>query len=310
MAQQVYIIPLRNDLDGMNLQVVDLQPNTSQKNSIYDGAGQSGYIKWSFDHPGTTVVDGDSFGSGSTQTQPLANLVAADTTGGGNDVGIPGVAEFGLAAYFRERIDAGAAGARLTAVQAVTAANNLVTAVVAGTAPTAANINTVLNGVVAGSGLALGLSFGTVTDVLSILQGQVYRVRAKTIVTNAGLAVFLPLGDDVTPGTRLGIIAAQTPAQNLTQGTFYAQGSFVARGEPGFRDFLPLTRTGAMNISAGEGVLSHLKADMDWVNPNYAYVAGAVTAWRPRAYSLSGVAVPETGVAKAVVVCDYLGNFI
>jgi len=304
MAQQVYIIPLRNDLDGMNIQVVDLQPNTSQKNSIYDGAGQSGYVKWSFDHPGTTVVDGDSFAGGSTQTQPIANLVAVSSTGGPNDAGVPNVAQFGLAAYFRERIDAGAAGARLTAAQAVTAANNLVTAVVAGTAPTAANINAVLAGVVAGSGLTLGLSFGTVGEVLAILQGQVYRVHAKTIVTNAGLAVFLSLA------ARQVIVAAQTPAQIASQGQFYAQGGFLARGEPGFRDFLPLTRTGAMNISAGEGVLSHLKADMDWVNPNFAYVAGAVTAWRPRAYKLSGAVVPDTGIAKAVVVCDYLGNFI
>lgn len=302
MADQVYIIPRRNDLDGVNIQVTDLRPNTSQRNLIYDGPGQSGYLKWSADAPGVTQVDGDSFAGGSTQTQPLHALAADDTTGLGNDVGVPTVAQFGLAAYLMERIDAGAAGAPFTPAQAVTAANSILAVVEAGTALTAAAIDALLAAVVAGSGLALGLSFGTVEEILRICQGQVYRVRALTIITDNTLATFLSLAD------REALVAAQTPAMILAEGQFYAQGAFLAHGEPGFRDFLPLLRTGAFNISNGEGVLHGLKQNIEWNNPNFAYTAGTVTQWRPRAFLMDGTPVPEDGIHPAIRVYDNLGN--
>ena len=304
MADQVYIVPRRNDLDGMNIQVTDLQPNESQKNYIYDGFGQAGYLKWSADAPGTTTVSGDSFVSGSTQTQPLAALVADDTTGGGNDVGVPQVCQFGLAAYFMDRIDRGAAGAPFSAAEAVTAANNLFTAVEAGTAPTAVNIDAVLNGVVAGSGLALGLSFGNVEEVLRILRGEVYRLRALSIISDQTLGPFLALG------ARQIIVAAQTPAQIVSQGQFYAAGAFLADGDAAFRDFRPLYRTGYFNVSNGEGVIAGLKANVDWNNPNFAYTAAAVTTFTPRALTLDGTAIPATGIAPAVLVVDNQGNFL
>jgi len=311
MANQVYIIPRRNDLDGMNIQVTDLRPNTSQRNLIYDGAGQSGYLKWSLDTPGATQVDGDSYAGGSTQTQPLANALAGvvvgqTTTAGPPDAGIPAVAQFGLAAYFLERIDRGSVGAPLTTVEAEQAALNVFAATEAGVPPTLANIDAAL---VAASvpltGLALGASFGVVEDVLRILRGEVYRVRAQTIITDAALAVFLALG------VRQGLVAAQTPGDILTQGQFYAQGDFLAQGEPGFRDFRPLLRTGALNISNGEGVLSFLKQNIDWNNPNFAYTAAAVGPFNPRATTLDPVIpLPATGIAPAVYVCDHLGNFL
>jgi hypothetical protein len=311
MADQVYITPRRNDLDGMNIQVTDLRPNTSQRNLIYDGPGQSGYLKWSLDNPGATQVTGDSYAGGSTQTQPLFNgpgglTAAATTSGGPNDVGIPTVAQFGLAAYFLERIDRGGIGAPLATPEAEVAALSIFAAVEAGVPPTLANIDAALVAAsVPGTGLALGLSFGTVEDVLRMLRGEVYRVRAQTIVTDQTLGLFLPLA------VRQGIVAAQTPPDVLAQGQFYAQGAFLEQGEPGFREFRPLLRTGALNISNGEGVLSHLKGNIDWNNPNFAYTAGAVTVLVPRATTLDPVIpLPADGIAPAVYVCDHMGNFL
>lgn len=304
MADQVYIIPRRNDLDGVNIQVTDLRPNTSQRNLIYDGPGQSGYLKWSSDAPGFTQVDGDSFAGGSTQTQPLAALVADDTTGGGDDVGVPGVAQFGLAAYLIDRIDAGAAGAPFTPAQAVTAANAILAEVEAGNALTAVAVDALLNAVVAGSGLALGLSFGTVEEILRIAQGQVFRLRSLSVITDNGLATFLSLAD------RQVIVDAQTPAMIAAQGQFYAQGAFLTADDPGYRDFRPLLRTGAFNISNGEGVLAGLKDDIDWNNPNFAYTAAAVTVIYPRALLTDGNPVPEDGIHPAIRVYDHMGNLL
>jgi hypothetical protein len=306
MANQVFIIPRRNDLDGMNIQVTDLRPNTSQRNLIYDGEGQSGYLKWSLDTPGLTQTVGDSWNGGSTQTQPLVALVPGQTTTAGPaDVGIPGVAEFGLAAYLLERVDAGGIGVPLTPGQATIAANAIFANVEAGTPPTLANIDAVLNALVPGTGLASGLSFGTVEDVLRMLRGEVYRLRAQTIITDAPLVVFLALG------IRQGLVAAQTLGDIATQGQFYAQGAFLEAGEPGFRDFRPILRTGSLNISSGEGVLAGLKGNLDWNNPNFAYTAAAVTAWTPRATTLDpATPLPANGIAPAVYVCDNQGNFL
>jgi hypothetical protein len=305
MANQVYIIPRRNDLDGVNIQVTDLRPNTSQRNLIYDGPGQSGYLKWSSDAPGLTQVDGDSFAGGSTQTQPIAALGADDTTGGGDDVGVPGTAQFGLAAYLRDRIDRGAVGAPVAPAEAASAANSILAEVEAGNALTAAAVNAILVAdIAAGTSLTAGASFGFVEEILRIAQGQVYRVRALSIVTDQTLAAFLGLA------ARQAIVAAQTAAQILSQGQFYAAGEFLAQGEPGFRDFRSLLRTGAFNISNGEGVLSFLKDNIDWNNPNFAYTAAAVTALVPRARLTDGVPVPEDGIHPAIRVYDHLGNVL
>jgi hypothetical protein len=304
MADQAFIIPRRNDLDGMNIQVTDLWPSESQKNNVYDGYGQAGYVKWSADAPGTTQVDGDSYAGGSTQTQPLVALVADDTTGAGNDVGVASTAEFGLAAYFLDRIDAGAVGAPLTPGQATIAANALFAGVEAGNSPTLAYIDSILNAQVAGSGLANGLSFGTVEEVLRILRGEVFRVRALSIITDQTLAVFLGLP------ARQAIVDAQTPDMILAEGQFYAQGDFLAAGEPGYRAFRALYRNSHFEVSNGEGVLHTLKGNIDWSNPNFAYTAAGVGVLTPRALTLDGTAIPETGIAPAILVVDADGNII
>lgn len=303
----VFIIPIRNDLDGMSIQVTDLRPNTSQRNLIYDGGGQTGYLKWSLDPRGTTLVDGDSYAGGSTTTGPITVLSADDTTGAGNDCSVAGTAEFGLEAYLRDRVNVnpGANNDSMTPAEAKNVADDIRSALAAGTDLTLTDINTILNANLAGADNDLegtaGDSFGTVIDILRILQGEVYRVRALSIVTDQA-------GAWLSPSARLALVNAQTPAEIASQGKFYAMGEFLTHGDPGYRDFRRVIRTGAFNISNGEGVISDLKGDVDWLNPNYAYSAGAVTALRPRAVNPDGTAVPATGIDPAVVVYDQLGN--
>jgi len=308
MANQVYIVPLRNDLDGVNMQVTDLRPNTSQHNLIYDGEGQTGYLKWSMDVPGTTVVDGDSFAGGSTFTKPITAVSADDTTGGGNDVSVAGVAEFGLEAYLRDRVHVNPGGNddSMTPAEAALVATDIRAAAAAGTAITLAVVNASLNANLAGADNDLegtnGTSFGTIEDILKILGGQVYRVRALSIIsdnTDAWLGLT----------ARQVIVDAQTPAQILSQGQFYAQGAFLSSGDPGFRNVRPILRSGYVNISNGTGVLAAYKAaTFGWQNPNFAYNAADVTVLRPRATGISGTAVAATGVGAAFALYDHLGN--
>jgi hypothetical protein len=307
MANQVYIIPRRNDLDGMNIQVTDLWPSESQKNNVYDGFGQAGYLKWSLDAPGATQVDGDSWAGGSTNTELLVGdvLVVDSTVDAANDCQRTAAAQFGLAAYLRERVEAAglAAGtAPPTPVQAQAMADGILAAVEAGTAPTLANINAALSVVVAATELTNAggsESFGAVEEVVRIIRGEVYRVRAFTIVTDAA-GVFLDLA------ARQVLEAAQASVD-----TFYAAGLFLVAGEPAFRAFRPLYRNDYFNVSNGEGVLAGLKGSIDFNNPNFAYTAGTVTAFAPRAFTLDpAIPVPADGDAPAIVVADHLGNLI
>lgn len=307
MANQAYIIPRRNDLDGMNIQVTDLWPSESQKNYIYDGYGQAGYLKWSLDPPGATVVDGDSWASGSTNTLLLVGdvLVVDSTVDAANDCQRTAVAQFGLAAYLRERVEAAglAAGtAPPTPDNAQLMADAIMAGTEAGVPPTLANLNAALSSVVAATELTNAggsESFGSVEDVLRILRGEVYRVPAFTIITNAA-GLFLALAP------RQVLEAAQTSVD-----TFYAVGGFLVAGEPAYREFRALYRNSYFEVSNGEGVLHALKDVIDFSNPNFAYTAGAVNAWTPRALTLDpAIPVHVSGAGAAIYVCDNQGNFL
>lgn len=305
MADRAYVLARRNDLDGVNMQVTDLRPNTSQRNLIYDGPGQSGYLKYSYDQPGVTVVSGDSYGGGSLTTIPTA-LVVGDTTGGGNDVQSPVVANFGLAAYLRERIQAGglAAGTGpLNIPQSIIAANGLAAAAEAGTVLTLAAINAVLTMAAAAAteltSAGGSLSYGAVEDVLRLLQGQAYRVRGLTIITdNAG--VFLTLAQ------RQVLVAAQDSA--TTGLVFYAEGEFLADDAAGFRHLRNIVPSGALRISLHEGVLAgYADATFGYLNPTFAYAAGTTLT---RAVDIAGNNIPATGVHAAVVVYNNDGTLL
>lgn len=311
MADRVYIIPRRNDLAGVGLCLHDLHPNAGQQSRIYEGEHQNVYVAEMIDVPGATAVNGIAYVSGSLNTtlDGTHNDVADDTTGGGNDVTATQATAFGLAAYLLDRVQqAGAGGAPLTVAQANAASLAIMQAAHAGNALTLAAINVLLVAA-AGAGTELtnaggSASFGTVGDILRILTGEVYRVpRLTALGTNVN--VFLALAG------RQAIVNAQTPVQIAAQGQFYNSGGFLSATDAGYRARPVLVPTGAFNISVIEGVVAHYAAaaGITLLNSNnFAYTAGAVTAWKPRATRLDQVAVPATGIARAIAVYDQDGN--
>jgi hypothetical protein len=321
MADRVFIIPRRNDLAGMNLSLKDLRPNAGQKNNVYDGTHQNVYVAEGADQPGATVVNGLAYVSGSLHTTLVAGVhqIADDRTSvaaGGNNVQATQQTAFGLAAYLYDRVDpGGAAGAGtnpMTVAQANTLAANIMAAADAGNALTLAAINAILTAAPIGAATdldgaaATSDSFGSVSDILRILAGEVYRLPALTI-----------LGDD-TGGTsdffglaaRQAIVAAQLATDVVTYGQFYASGGFLAATDAGYRARPTLVPTGAFNSSVVNGTVAGFAAAAGVVvtNPNFAYNAADVTQWRPRAQTLALGNVAATGLGPAIRAYDQDGN--
>ena len=301
MANRVYIIPRRNDLAGINMCLHDLKPNAGQKNGVYDGTPQNIYISEMCDRPGATVVNGTQYVSGSFNTTLTADAVADDTTGGGNNVNAVATTTFGLAAYLKDRVHragiAALGNGELAFAECNAAAALIVDDAEAGVTLDITRINAHLAATVDQTDLtgASGnsVSFGAVEDIIRILSGEVYRVPALTIIESAA-------GAFQTLAQRQVFVAAQTPAIVATQGQFVASGGFLTPTDVGFRRRPLLARSGAVNISSAMGQIHGYKQNVTVLNPDFAYTAGEVTAWRPRAYTLDGTAVPSTGVYPAM----------
>jgi len=289
MADLAYICLRRNDIPQGSLQITDLKPNTSQRNLIYDGVGQTGYV----------------LPSHTPQNAAITALVPGDPDGGGgNDHLVTGVAEYGLQAYLRDRVNVnpGVLDRSMTVAEALACANAIVDRMSAGQSLLLADINVILNANCAGADNDLegtaGTSFGTVIDILSILAGQVYEVRANTVIELLAGPVWRSLAQ------RVAAIATNTA-------NFFSSGAFVAATATTFRDFRTYYRTGALNISLGEGVLSTLIDPLwVWLNPSFYYTN--VVAGRQRALTLRTTAqdIPATGAAAAIVLYDDLGNVL
>lgn len=160
-----YICLIRTDIPEGTLQVLDLQPNKSQQNLVYDPPAQTRYV--SFRPQNDTVV--------TTGAGPITTVGALN----------------GLAAYLIDRVEnTGGAAAALTAAEANSVAAALIARMDAGQTLTLANINTEINvpGGVSGSDLdgTLGDSTGTVVEVLQILAGEVYTVPTGSAVEDGG----------------------------------------------------------------------------------------------------------------------------
>jgi hypothetical protein len=171
---QVFLIMRRSDIPDGVLQVVDLWPNTSNKNSIYPpGLGQSGYIHNIPDAAATGFV-----GAGPTFT------TSTDLTG--------------VAAYLLGNINTTAgAGAPFTGAQADAATTALVAIAQAGTVLTLAAVNAVLAAVVAGTTLTAGGSTGVLAELLSVLAGNGYQIDSGTDLAVAGVKTAARNGDFV-----------------------------------------------------------------------------------------------------------------
>jgi len=149
----------RTDIPKGVLQVLDLWPNTSQRNSVIDPEGQTRYL--------------------SSPTHDSVSLTAFATV----------EAYEGLGAYLVDNVVAAGVGAgtgAFTATQANTAAAALLVIMRAGGALTEALVNTALSVVVATTGIATGGSTGSVAGLLKVLSNGRYVVPAGALVEAGG----------------------------------------------------------------------------------------------------------------------------
>jgi len=258
----LYFCAVRNDITDNGLQLLDLEPNTSQRNPTLTAQGETGYL--SHLPQNDTVV----------------------TTGVGPIV--TSAAYMGLAAYLIDNVEnVGGGNISLTAAEAIQIAGIALGAVVAGSDVTLANINIAIN-VPAGvsnsdlNGVVLNsFSTGTVVEVLRMLAGEVYKLPAASEV--AGIAAAFP-------GT--GVL--HTPL-----------GSFVASTDTDYRNVRTALATGAVNLSALSGNLSHLRAGTyTFLNPSFTYGAAGT------ALMIDGTHIPATGAGAAVAIYQNDGTII
>lgn len=160
-----YICLTRTDVPEGTLQVLDLRPNESQRNQIYEPPGQTKYVSF---RPGNDTVGTHQPGGG---VNPILTLAAYE----------------GLAAYLIDQVEDTPNGDALTAAQANTIAGNIITNILnAGGAATVTTINAQIAAIVAGSGIGLGNSTATLTGFLRLLAGDQYNLPAGSIVDTNG----------------------------------------------------------------------------------------------------------------------------
>jgi hypothetical protein len=153
-----HIILKRSDIPAGTLQVVDLDPNTSQRNLTLDPPGQTKYID---------PVQNDAIA--------VQNVAGVITT----------IAEYnGLTAWFLTNLDDGG-GASLTVAEATTNATNVLNLLAFGDLTTAAGALTVaaINGTGGFTGTVVA---GQLQALLDVLAGQTYTVPAGVQVEAAG----------------------------------------------------------------------------------------------------------------------------
>lgn len=156
-----YICMIREDIADGILQVLDLFPNTSLRNQIYDPVGQTKYVN------------------------RCQNDTVATVASGGNDVT---VAEYkGVAAYLLDHVESGglAAGTgALSDANANTIAVAIIAAMDAGTAMGLAAVNALISATAANSELTSAggsASTGSLTELLKILAGGEYVLPAASV---------------------------------------------------------------------------------------------------------------------------------
>ena len=169
MLYSVYVNLARADVPPGILQLLDLDPNTSQPHGVIDPPGQTRYVSFPMENDVIHVVS--SGGGGATKT-------TYQTT-------------WGLATYLMDKVNGGGLGAgpnfpALTPTQARTAALALQTRAASGLALTLTDINAVLAAVLAATALTTGGSVGTVEEVLRILAGERFYLPAGTVVQLVG----------------------------------------------------------------------------------------------------------------------------
>jgi hypothetical protein len=165
-----HIILKRDDIPAGTLQVLDLEPNESQRNLIYDPPAQSKYVD-------PVVRATPSVSAGGT-------ILVTHTVSG-------------LEAWFMANVADGG-GASLTPAECVTNADDLLTLMAFGDLTTAAGVLTVaaINGA-----LTTGVvSAPQLQGLLDVLAGQSFTIPGGTQVETGGALAVLPaIGDDGGP---------------------------------------------------------------------------------------------------------------
>jgi hypothetical protein len=167
-----HIILKRDDIPAATLQVLDLEPNESQRNLIYDPPGQSKYV------------------------DPVVRALPAVISPGAGIINIL-VEVSGLEAWLITNVADGG-GASLTPAEAQTNADDILGLLAFGDLSSAAGILTVaaINGA-----LSVGsITAGQLQALLDVLSGQTYTVPAGTqIEAGATLDVDPAIGADGGP---------------------------------------------------------------------------------------------------------------
>lgn len=158
-----FICMTRTDVPPGTLQVLDLRPNESQRNAIYEPPGQTKYVSF---RPGADVI--------------------GTYVGGGGAI-LTTYAYEGLGAYLIDTVEDTPNGDALTFAQVNTIVTAIITNILdAGAAATTVAINAEIAAVVAGSGIGLGNSTATLAGFLGILAGDQYNLPANSIVDTNG----------------------------------------------------------------------------------------------------------------------------
>jgi hypothetical protein len=152
----VYICVKRDDIPNGVLQLLDLSPNTSQRNGAVDPPGQTKYL-------GRPANDTVALSSNRT---PLAY--------------------HGIAAYLLDHVEDNVANVAITPAVANAAALGIIARLDAGNTLAAADVNARLVAAGAGAGTQLtgNGSNGVLADLLSIVAGADYLLPAGTLIGN------------------------------------------------------------------------------------------------------------------------------
>jgi hypothetical protein len=200
-----FICLRRSDIPAGTLQVLDLWPNTSQRNQVIDPAGQTKYVN-------------------RYQNSTLAALSANAT-----------VAEYkGIAAYLIDHVEDNVANVSITVTVANAAAVAIAALVDAGSAVSLAAVNAALVAAGAGAGTQLNAngSDGVLADLLKILAGAEYILPAGSLV--GGVAGGASLGAFVA-GQYRATYAGSALSSSIAEGNLagFLSSSFDYAGSTG-----------------------------------------------------------------------------
>lgn len=171
-----FVCKRRSDIADGVLQVTDLWPNISQRNSVLDPQGQGPlYLR----DPQSDAVFTSGAGPIVTRAQYR-----------------------GVAAYLIDRVEDGA-GAALLAADANAIADALVALMQSGGVLDAAAVDAEIGGVVGGATLTGGTSTATLIELLQVLAGASYVLPAGTVVDTDGSTFDVTVSGSFPEGTFL-----------------------------------------------------------------------------------------------------------